>query len=118
MRLSTTFCWWNYVFLFGDKPEEPGDWSASSFTKVVGDGMRTSFGHGVWVRFGMLSVSFEMLFLVSEHKTLWVRWWEWVDDVLVLKFRWRRSLQVWEEGLLGELEGFISSVVNIYWEDD
>lgn len=43
---------------------------------------------------------------------------EWVDDVLVLRFRWRRSLQGWEEGLLGELEGFISSVVNIYWEDE
>lgn len=75
--------WWKDVSLLGSKLYNPLDWFSSSF-----------------------SVQYERLLLVSEQRFQLVRGVDYLVES-VWDFRWSRSLLVWEEGLIGRMNGVV-----------
>lgn len=60
--------WWRGLSKLMLSLGQQSDWFVASCKNMVGDDMKTRFWHDVWVGSSTLYVSFERLFLISEHK--------------------------------------------------
>ncbi|GAU50085.1 hypothetical protein TSUD_371690 [Trifolium subterraneum] len=109
--------WWKDICTL-DKVVDNHNWLAESMIRKVGNGTSTSFWCSNWIGEAPLSVTFPLLFSLSNHKNGMVRnFCDHVGENWRWSFSWRRDLFQWEEDLVVRLREILEPVVLSLVED-
>jgi hypothetical protein len=99
--------WWRDIY----RLDRDLGWFAQAVVKMVGNGNSTKFWKDVWLGNQPLLSRFSRLFGISVQKeTLVCDMGRWENGVWKWELKWRRSLFVWEEGVVHELEDLLALV--------